>query len=101
MKPILATLFRTLVLAFVLACAGAFTAQAQTQPPAGEKELLEYLKNCPPGKPCDGRVSIPDRKSGTLVQAEGRTWQERMEGPVKKWGGWFLIGVLVLLALFY
>ncbi|MBL8663760.1 MAG: formate dehydrogenase subunit gamma [Candidatus Odyssella sp.] len=101
MKNSLAHLFRILALALVLAFAGAHTASAQTTPPAAsEKELLEYLKKCPPGQVCQGRVSIPDSKSATLVQ-DGRMWQERMEGPVKRYGGWFLIAVVVLLALFY
>jgi formate dehydrogenase subunit gamma len=101
MKISLAHLFRILAVALALAFAGALTASAQTTPPAAnEKELLEYLKKCPAGQPCAGRVSIPDDKSGTLVQ-NGRLWQERMEGPVKRYGGWFLIGVLALLVLFY
>jgi formate dehydrogenase subunit gamma len=98
---VLTHLFRILAVAVILAFAGSLTASAQTTPPAAnEKELLEYLKKCPPGQTCEGRVSIPDSKSGTLVQ-NGRVWQERMEGPVKRWGGWFLIAVIVLLALFY
>jgi formate dehydrogenase subunit gamma len=101
MKNFVATLFRILAVAAMLAFAGSLTASAQTTPPAAsEKELLEYLKNCPPGQTCQGRVTIPDQKSATLVQ-NGRMWQERMEGPVKRWGGWFLIAVVVLLALFY
>jgi formate dehydrogenase subunit gamma len=101
MKVSLAHLFRILAVAVVLAFAGSLTASAQTTPPAAnEKELLEYLKTCPPGQACPGRVSIPDQKSGTLIQ-NGRKWQERMEGPVKRYGGWFLVGVIVLLALFY
>src|SRR5262245_44165654 len=97
----LSHLFRVLAVAVVLAFTGSLTASAQTTPPAAnDKELLEYLKKCPPGQACEGRVSIPDTKSGTLVQ-NGRLWQERMEGPVKRWGGWFLIAVVVLLALFY
>jgi formate dehydrogenase subunit gamma len=101
MKNSVATLFRILAVAVMLALAGSLTASAQTTPPAAnEKELLEYLKKCPPGQVCEGRVTIPDTKSGTLVQ-NGRMWQERMEGPVKRWGGWFLIAVVVLLALFY
>jgi formate dehydrogenase subunit gamma len=101
MKVSLAHLFRIFAVALALAFAGSLTASAQTTPPAAnEKELLEYLKKCPAGQPCAGRVSIPDDKSGTLVQ-NGRLWQERMEGPVKRYGGWFLIGVLALLVLFY
>ncbi len=101
MKTMLVHLLRVLAVACALAMAGSLTASAQTAPPpANEKELLQYLKDCPQGQVCRGRVSIPDTKSGTLVQ-NGRMWQERMEGPVKQWGGWFLIAVLVLLALFY
>jgi formate dehydrogenase subunit gamma len=102
MRNLLANLFRFLAVAAALAFLGTLTASAQTTPPAAnEKELLEYLKRCPPGQPCAGRVSIPDDKSSTLVQDQGRRWQERMEGPVKRWGGWFLVAVIVLLALFY
>ncbi len=101
MKTTLVHVFRVLTLAFALAVAGSLTASAQSAPPpANEKELLQYLKDCPQGQVCRGRVSIPDTKSGTLVQ-NGRLWEERMEGPVKRWGGWFLIAVVVLLALFY
>jgi len=102
MKVSLAHLFRILAVAVMLAFAGSLTASAQTTPPAAnEKDLLEYLKKCPPGQVCEGRVTIPDQKSGTLVQDQGRSWEARMEGPVKRWGGWFLIAVVVLLALFY
>jgi len=102
MRNFFSNLFRMLALAAALAFLGSLSASAQTTPPAAnEKELLEYLKRCPPGQACDGRVTIPDQKSATLVQDQGRRWQERMEGPVKRWGGWFLIAVVVLLALFY
>src|SRR5262249_6653132 len=101
MKVSLANLFRIVAVAVALAFSGSLTASAQTTPPAAnEKELLEYLKQCPAGQIFEGRVSIPGTKSGTLGQ-NGRMWQERMEGPVKRWGGWFLIAVIVALALFY
>jgi formate dehydrogenase subunit gamma len=102
MRISITALLRILAAALMLAFAGALSASAQTTPPAAnEKELLEYLKRCPQGQVCQGRVTIPDQKSSLLVQDQGRMWQERMEGPVKRWGGWFLIAVLVLLALFY
>jgi formate dehydrogenase subunit gamma len=36
-----------------------------------------------------------------LVSPSGRPFADRMEGWVKRYGGWFLIGVVVLLAAFY
>ncbi len=36
-----------------------------------------------------------------LVQDDGMRWLEFRDGPLRHWGGYFLVGVLVLLALFY
>ena len=36
-----------------------------------------------------------------LVQDEGMWWLQFREGPLRTWGGYFLLGVLALLALFY
>jgi formate dehydrogenase subunit gamma len=95
----LSRIFALALVAILAGMAGAPPGAAQNKD--DEKRLLEYLKNCPPGQRCDGRVSIPDAKSGTLVSPAGRPWAERMEGGVKKWGGWFLIAVVVVLAIFY
>ncbi len=101
MHRALAEIFRALAVVVALSFAAAPVAAQTAPPPVDEKALLEYLKKCPPGQVCDGRVSIPDAKSATLVQTQGRAWQERMEGSVKRWGGWFLVAVVVLLGLFY
>jgi formate dehydrogenase subunit gamma len=70
--------------------------QAQQQPPANnDAALLEQLKS-----PVQGRVSIPDAKSSTLIQPQGREWREMREGPVKSLGGWLLLAVVVGLAAF-
>jgi len=70
--------------------------QAQPQPPANnDAALLEQLKS-----PVQGRVSIPDAKSSTLIQPQGREWREMREGPVKSLGGWLLLAVVVALAAF-
>src|SRR5262249_47918163 len=66
-----------------------------------EQEMLQYLKECPLDQICRGRVKILDPKSTSLVQDEGRTWQEIMQGPVRYWGGWFMLGVLAALVAFY
>jgi formate dehydrogenase subunit gamma len=57
--------------------------------------MLEALK-----APVQGRVSIPDEKSGTLIQPQGRNWREMREGPVKSLGGWLLVVVVVALCAF-
>jgi formate dehydrogenase subunit gamma len=105
MKAMNTTLTKTLraaALALALATAAAPAALAQNMPPAAsEQNMLDYLKVCPPGQLCQGRVTIPDGKSATLMQDEGRVWEARMQGPVKWWGGGFLLAVLGLLAAFY
>jgi len=48
-----------------------------------------------------GTVSIPDKKAGTLVQSEGETWRAIRNGPLSTWGAWALLGIVVVLALFF
>jgi formate dehydrogenase subunit gamma len=48
-----------------------------------------------------GTVSIPDKKAGQLVQSEGETWRAIRNGPLSTWGAWGLLGMIVLLALFF
>ncbi|MEK9970511.1 MAG: formate dehydrogenase subunit gamma [Ferrovibrio sp.] len=64
--------------------------------PADESALLQQLK----GGPVAGRVSIPDAKSGVLIQPQGRDWRQTLEGPVKSAGGWLLALTVVALAAF-
>jgi formate dehydrogenase subunit gamma len=71
------------------------TAQQATQQ-ADEAALLQQLR----GAPVAGRVSIPDAKSGVLIQPQGREWRQTLEGPVKSVGGWLLVLTVVALAAF-
>lgn len=48
-----------------------------------------------------GKVTIPDTKSGILVQAEGAEWTEFRRTELPQWGGYALAGMLSLLAVFY
>ena len=48
-----------------------------------------------------GTVSIPDKKAGQLIQSEGENWRARKNGPISSWGAYGLIGILVVLTLFY
>jgi formate dehydrogenase subunit gamma len=46
-------------------------------------------------------VSIPDKKAGIMIQSEGENWRNARNGPVSNFGGWVIVGMLVLLALFF
>ncbi|MBK1698337.1 formate dehydrogenase subunit gamma [Rhodovibrio salinarum] len=48
-----------------------------------------------------GTVSQPDKKLGVLVDSSGENWRAILNGPVKVYGAWLILGVLALLALFY
>lgn len=66
------------------------TAQA-----VSEQQLLDELNKV------QGRVSIPDRKAATLQQPQGRNYQGFHEGVLPWIGALALIGMLLVLALFY
>lgn len=89
----LAALCLGALLAFALPAA---PGMAQAIAPANnDAQLLEQLK-----APVAGRVSIPDARSGLLIQPQGREWREMREGTVKSVGGWLLVLVVVGLAAF-
>ena len=48
-----------------------------------------------------GNVSIPDKKSGILIQSEGDNWRALRNGPVSMIGVWVMLGMIILLALFF
>ena len=66
------------------------TAQAVT-----EEQLLEERNRI------DGRITIPDDKAAVLQQPQGRTYQSFHEGALPWIGALAVIGMLVLLAVFY
>lgn len=48
-----------------------------------------------------GKISIPDGKAAVLIQPDGVTWQAFRNGPLSRYGAWALLGVVVLLSLFF
>ena len=48
-----------------------------------------------------GGVSIPDKKAGVLIQSEGENWRAIRNGPMSTYGGWALLGIVILLALYF
>ncbi len=48
-----------------------------------------------------GNVSIPDRQAGVLIQSEGENWRAIRNGPLSVYSGWALLGIIIVLALFF
>lgn len=48
-----------------------------------------------------GQVSIPDKKAGQLVQAEGESWRNLRNGPLAFYGAYGLGAMVALLAIFF
>jgi formate dehydrogenase subunit gamma len=46
-------------------------------------------------------ASIPGVEKNRLIQGAGREWREFRNGPLTRFGGWFLVGVLAIIALLY
>lgn len=46
-------------------------------------------------------VSIPDREAAVLIQSEGENWRNIRNGPISTIGGWMLVGVIVLICLYF
>jgi formate dehydrogenase subunit gamma len=90
------TALAAIAIGLMLGFGGMAPATAQQATQADEAALLQQLK----GAPVAGRVSIPDAKSGVLIQPQGREWRDTLEGPVKSVGGWLLVLTVVALAAF-
>jgi formate dehydrogenase subunit gamma len=45
--------------------------------------------------------SVKGRETEVLVQSWGETWRQIRNGPVTFWGGWLVVGVLLVLAALY
>lgn len=48
-----------------------------------------------------GQVSIPDKASGRLVQRDGEAWRNFKNGPLSTYGAYSLVGIIVVLVLFF
>ncbi len=48
-----------------------------------------------------GTVTIPDQKAGQMVQANGDAWRAFKNGPLSTYGAWSMLGIIVLLVIFF
>ncbi|SDH69533.1 formate dehydrogenase gamma subunit [Bradyrhizobium sp. Rc2d] len=60
-----------------------------------EQQLLQELNRI------QGRVSIPDQRSGVLEQPQGREWREFHNVTLRWIGGIAIIGMLAVIVIFY
>jgi formate dehydrogenase subunit gamma len=60
-----------------------------------EQQLLRELDRV------TGRVTIPDGRARTLIQPEGREWREFHEATLPTYGGYVLLGMLAVIAVFF
>jgi len=94
-RKALTSLAAVLLVMLALASSG----QAQSDRPVGpsisEQQLLQELQKV------QGRVSIPDQRSATLIQPAGRDWQAFRTDRLPWIGGTLVLGMLGLLAVFY
>jgi formate dehydrogenase subunit gamma len=94
-------LLRLCVGAFVLlllVAAAPAPATAQVNPTASavkEQQLLQELNRI------QGRVSIPDQRSGMLEQPQGRDWREFRNVTLRWVGGIAILGMIALILIFY
>src|SRR5262245_47264987 len=92
-----------LTVAFLLAVALPAVAQqpAQVNPTASSVKDQPLLNALQGGGAIGGRVSIPDQKSGTLIQPGGRDWRQFHEVTLRWIGAIAILGMLALLVVFY
>lgn len=62
----------------------------------GDAELWRQIR-----QGVSGTVSIPDKKAGVLVQADGDRFRLVRNGPLSSYGGWAMLGIIIILGIFY
>jgi formate dehydrogenase subunit gamma len=93
------------LLSILALCAALLTSGpllAQSTMPAPSRDLgnsAEMWRGVRQG--IQGNVSIPDKQAGVLVQSEGEAWRNWRNGPLSTYGSWALLGMIVVLALFF
>ena len=88
-----------LALAFVVAIAAPAPVSAQGGPTRGHQRAAALATA--QGGVIAGQVSIPDKKAAKLIHPAGREWREFRTVTLQWIGGIAILGMLVLLALYY
>jgi formate dehydrogenase subunit gamma len=103
--PQIRSLIRTLLLLVALSAPMFSTAAVAQEQPAGPVLKREELNDADVWRAVregiHGSVTIPDQKAGILIQSSGETWRAIHNGPLPEWGAWGMLGMIILLALFF
>ena len=102
MVALIRALLLALLLAAIFAPNGAALAQDQASDPLllqGDRNDADVWRAVREG--ARGSVTIPDEKAGILIQSSGETWRAIHNGPLPEWGAWAMLGMIILLALFF
>lgn len=116
-RTALALAFLTILIAAAFLTAGESRAQSSVRPPQSSSDASGAVGGAVPGgavgntsdselwrqvrKGVQGTVSIPDKKAGVLVQSSGEKVLAFRRGPLSEYVAWALLGVVVLLAVFF
>ncbi len=92
----------SIVLALLLTLGGVGSTAAQQAPADPGRDVsnnAEMWRGARRG--IEGYVSIPNKQAGVLVQSEGENWRNWRNGPISTYGIWLLLGIIILLAVFF
>jgi formate dehydrogenase subunit gamma len=64
-----------------------------------EEQRREFWRQARGG--VEGYTTVRAPEAGVLIQSGGEVWRSAREGPVKRWGGILLIGVVAAIVLFH
>ncbi|MBI3433561.1 MAG: formate dehydrogenase subunit gamma [Proteobacteria bacterium] len=102
---LVASMLATLMLVVLASqMAPAYAQQGAINPTASsvkEEQLLNALQSGGGANAISGRVSIPDAKSGTLIQPGGTEWRDFHEKTLPRIGAVAILGMLAVLILYY
>jgi formate dehydrogenase subunit gamma len=70
-----------------------------------ERQVKQPLNNAPVWRAVNSTQShyttLPANEGGVLVQTAGEDWRQLRNGPITQWGGWLLVGLLIVIIAFY
>jgi formate dehydrogenase subunit gamma len=93
-------LISIMVVAAAIAFGGAGEVHAQASTDVlGTKAQTDFWRAIRQGEA--GNVSTPNKQGGQLIQSEGDNWRAVRNGPLSVYGAQIIIGMLMVLALFF